>query len=253
MRAHPLRNMLVVMGLALGLLVLTIVLGKSPTLGLDLQGGVSVNLQPVDEAGDVLGDVDAEDLDQAIGIIRKRVDAVGVTEPEVARQGSTITVQLPGATDQQEVIDLVGTTARLRFRPVLAFLGPEPTDAEREEISAEIERISGELGLPEGVTASQVLQEETQAIQAATGGDPAAPAPEGPLNSYGIDVQSEQFQQLAALESQLASQVTPREDIRRESEVVLADRDGNLWRLGPTWSSGDLWLEGEAVDDAVAG
>lgn len=44
MRTHPLRNMLVAMGVAAALLVLTIVTGRSPTLGLDLQGGVSVNL-----------------------------------------------------------------------------------------------------------------------------------------------------------------------------------------------------------------
>ena len=86
--------MLIVMGLAVLLLVVTIVMGKSPTLGLDLQGGVSVNLQPVDESGAVLDDVDTENLDEAIEIIRKRVDAVGVTEPEVSRQGNTITVQL---------------------------------------------------------------------------------------------------------------------------------------------------------------
>lgn len=253
MRAHPLRNMLIAMGAAFGLLALTIILGKSPTLGLDLQGGVSVNLQPVDESGDVLGDVDNEDLDQAIGIIRKRVDAVGVTEPEVARQGSTITVQLPGATDQQEVIELVGTTAKLRFRPVLGFLGPEPTEAEREEISAEAQRVSEELGLPEGVTATQVIQEEVEATQAATGGDPAAAPPDGPLNSYGIDIESSEFQELAALESQLQTQVTAREEITRDGEVVLRDQDGNVWTLGPTWSSGDLWLEGDAVEDATAG
>ena len=104
--------MLVVMGIAAALLVVTLVTGRSPTLGLDLQGGVSVNLQPVNEAGDVISEVDTESLDEAIGIIRNRVDAVGVTEPEVSRQGNTITVQLPGATDQQDVIDLVGTTAR---------------------------------------------------------------------------------------------------------------------------------------------
>ena len=38
------------------------------------------------------------------GIIRKRVDALGVAEPEVSRQGNTIIVQLPGATDQQQVL-----------------------------------------------------------------------------------------------------------------------------------------------------
>ena len=55
--------------------------GNSPVLGLDLQGGVSVVLQPS-------GDVENEDtLDQAVDIIRNRIDALGVAEPDITRQG----------------------------------------------------------------------------------------------------------------------------------------------------------------------
>ena len=254
MRTHPLRNMLVAMGLAVVLLVVTLAFGRSPTLGLDLQGGVSVNLQPVDESGEVLDDVSNESLDEAIGIIRNRVDAVGVTEPEVSRQGSTITVQLPGATDQQDVIDLVGTTARLRFRPVLGLLPPEPTEEERAELEQTAEELRTQLGLPEGVSAQDVLDEELAAAQAALEADPEGTStPEGPQNSYGVDVQSSEFQELAAAETQLGTQVTPRDEIEADQEVVLADSNGVLYRLGPTFSSGDRVLEGEAVEDATAG
>ncbi|MEZ5239476.1 MAG: hypothetical protein R2716_11235, partial [Microthrixaceae bacterium] len=253
MRTHPLRNMSVAMGLAAALLVLTILLGRSPTLGLDLQGGVSVNLQPVDESGEILDDVSSESLDEAISIIRSRVDAVGVTEPEVSRQGSTITVQLPGATDQQDVIDLVGTTARLRFRPVLGLLPPEPTEQERAELESRVAELRSTLGIPEGVSAQDILDEELAAAQAAIEGDPEATPPEGPQNSYGVDVQSEEFQELAAAEAQLDTQVTPRGEIQVDQEVVLADSDGVLYRLGPTFSSGGRTLEGEAVEDATAG
>ncbi|MCB1272716.1 MAG: protein translocase subunit SecD [Microthrixaceae bacterium] len=254
MRTHPLRNMLVAMGLAVVLLVVTLAFGRSPTLGLDLQGGVSVNLQPVDESGEVLDDVSNESLDEAIGIIRNRVDAVGVTEPEVSRQGSTITVQLPGATDQQDVIDLVGTTARLRFRPVLGLLPPEPTEEERAELEQTAEELRTQLGLPEGVSAQDVLDEELAAAQAALEADPEGTStPEGPQNSYGVDVQSSEFQELAAAETQLETQVTPRDEIEADQEVVLADSNGVLYRLGPTFSSGDRVLEGEAVEDATAG
>ena len=254
MRTHPLRNMLVAMGLAVVLLVVTLAFGRSPTLGLDLQGGVSVNLQPVDESGEVLDDVSNESLDEAIGIIRNRVDAVGVTEPEVCRQGSTITVQLPGATDQQDVIDLVGTTARLRFRPVLGLLPPEPTEEERAELEQTAEELRTQLGLPEGASAQDVLDEELAAAQAALEADPEGTStPEGPQNSYGVDVQSSEFQELAAAETQLETQVTPRDEIEADQEVVLADSNGVLYRLGPTFSSGDRVLEGEAVEDATAG
>src|SRR5215211_7067052 len=92
--------------------------GWRPLLGLDLQGGLSVVLKPKQ-------DTDSDKLNQAIGIIRNRVDALGVAEPDIARQGSTIVVSLPGVKDQQRALDLVGTTAELRFRPVLAAM-PAP-------------------------------------------------------------------------------------------------------------------------------
>ncbi len=239
----------IAVGIAAVLLVLTIVLGKSPTLGLDLQGGVSVNLQPVDEAGEVIDDVDAESLDEAIGIIRNRVDAVGVTEPEVSRQGNTITVQLPGATDQQDVIDLVGTTARLRFRPVQALLPPEPTEEERAELEATVDQLRTDLAMPEGVSAQDVLDEELAAVQAQLEADPEATPPEGPQNQWGIDSSSEQFQELYAAETQLDTKLTPREDIKADDEAS----NGTIYQLGPTFTSGDRVLEGEAVEDATAG
>src|SRR4029077_8976980 len=56
-------------------------------------------------------------LDQAISIIRRRVDGLGVAEPEITRQGNFIVVSLPGVKDAQRAIDLVGRTAKLQFRP----------------------------------------------------------------------------------------------------------------------------------------
>ena len=166
MTKHPLRIMIATMVVAYGLLAVTILMGKSPTLGLDLQGGISVNLQPVKD-GKVDDSVSPEQLDQAIGIIRKRVDALGVAEPEVSRQGNTIIVQLPGATDQQQVLDTVGKTAELRFRPVLKPVGQIPTGETRTKDEAEVQKLRSELGLPEGVTADQVAQDENAKYQAA--------------------------------------------------------------------------------------
>jgi preprotein translocase subunit SecD len=97
---------------ALIALTLTLVVGNTPLLGLDLQGGVSVVLQPKEE-------VDSDALDQTISIIRQRVDALGVAEPEITRQGDTVLVQIPGVKDRDRAIELVGQTAELRFRPVL--------------------------------------------------------------------------------------------------------------------------------------
>ncbi len=121
-------SIVVVAVVALGL---TFAFGNSPLLGLDLQGGVSVTLQPKDEA-------DAEALDEARAIIEQRVNALGVAEPEITRQGDTILVQIPGVKDKDRALELVGQTAELRFRPVLAELPPTgvPTDAATTDTSA---------------------------------------------------------------------------------------------------------------------
>ena len=86
---------------------------------------MSVNLQPVKD-GKVDDSVEPEQLDQAIEIIRRRVDASGVAEPEVTRQGNTILVQIPGAKDQQEVLDAGRADRRARV----------PTGAEPDRRSA---------------------------------------------------------------------------------------------------------------------
>lgn len=105
--------------------VYTITSGNEPLLGLDLQGGASVVLEP--EPNEDGSEVSDDVLDQAVEIIRNRVDGLGVREPEISRQGSTILVQIPGVEDQQRAIDLVGQTAELRFRPVYQDLRPGAT------------------------------------------------------------------------------------------------------------------------------
>ncbi len=102
---------------ALSGIVYTLLSGNEPLLGLDLQGGASVVLEPKNSDG---SEVTEETLDQAVEIIRNRVDGLGVREPEITRQGDTILVQIPGVEDQARAIDLVGQTAELRFRPVLS-------------------------------------------------------------------------------------------------------------------------------------
>lgn len=89
----------------------------TPTLGLDLQGGFSVVLQ----AREVNGELPSEEsVEKAKDIIRQRVDGLGVGEPDITRQGRTVVVQLPGVTDRAKAEQVVGCTAKLEFRPVLA-------------------------------------------------------------------------------------------------------------------------------------
>lgn len=112
MRRKILAPLLLILVLAGGGLAATFVAGNNPELGLDLQGGVSVVLAPTGDASD-------EALDQSVSIIRERVDGLGVAEPDISRQGDAIVVQLPGVENRERVLELVGQTAELRFRPVL--------------------------------------------------------------------------------------------------------------------------------------
>lgn len=94
----------------------------SVKLGLDLRGGTSVTLQPRIAPGEE-GTITNEAIDQAVAIIRQRVNSLGVAESEVAAQGTgtsrQIVISVPGDTGRR-VVDLVGQTAELRFRQVLA-------------------------------------------------------------------------------------------------------------------------------------
>ena len=88
----------------------------APKLALDLQGGTQIVLAPQLESGQ---SVTEEQLNQAVSIIRQRIDASGVAEAEVATQGTqNITVSLPGVPDQ-ETLDRLESSAKLEFRPVL--------------------------------------------------------------------------------------------------------------------------------------
>ncbi len=104
---------------------LTVASGDTPSLGLDLQGGASITLRPE-------GEYDAVALEVAVEIIRSRVDAIGVAEPEIIRQGDTVVVNLPGVKDQQRALDIVGRTGNLQLRPVLQSGSVDPTAGEVE-------------------------------------------------------------------------------------------------------------------------
>ena len=121
MSRRTLASLVLILALAAGLLAASLAVGNRPLLGLDLKGGVEVVLVPVDDPDRPVA-VTEGDLDVAVNIIRDRIDGLGVAEPDVTRQGGRVVVQLPGISDQQRAIDVVGQTAELRFRPVCAVL-----------------------------------------------------------------------------------------------------------------------------------
>lgn len=128
--SRPVRT-LAILGLVLiAMTSLVFIQGStSVRLGLDLRGGTSVTLQPRIAPGDE-GKLTSEAIDQAVSIIRQRVNSLGVAESEVAAQGSgtnrQIVISVPGDTGRR-VVELVGQTAELRFRQVLASASGVPT------------------------------------------------------------------------------------------------------------------------------
>jgi SecD/SecF fusion protein len=86
---------------------------KSATLGLDLQGGLEVVLKAVPDKGQKLRE---SDLDRSVGIMRSRVDKIGVSEPEIRKQGTDqIVIELPGVHNQARAAELIGKTAKLEL------------------------------------------------------------------------------------------------------------------------------------------
>ena len=129
---RPARTLAILTGAFVLLIAAVFIQGATAVrLGLDLRGGTSVTLQPRIGVGET-GKVTSEAIDQAVSIIRQRVNSLGVAESEVASQGSgtnrQIVISVPGESGRR-VIELVGQTAELRFRQVLAETSGVPTTA----------------------------------------------------------------------------------------------------------------------------
>jgi SecD/SecF fusion protein len=86
---------------------------RAPVLGLDLRGGAEIVLEAQPERGQ---EVTEEQMDQAVQVLRKRVDALGVSEPEIRKeQGNRISIAVAGEDDPDRVFNLVGSTGKLYF------------------------------------------------------------------------------------------------------------------------------------------
>lgn len=114
-KVHLILALLVAFG-GLGAVIAT---DSKPRLGLDLEGGTSVILTATSNE-QITDDV----LNRTVSIIRQRIDALGVAEPEVTRSGENILIQLPGVEDEGEALEVIGTTAQLTFRQVKRLVQP---------------------------------------------------------------------------------------------------------------------------------
>src|SRR6187549_343603 len=91
-----------------------VVTKNTPILGLDLQGGVSVILAPVEAASQ-------SDLIVIRDLIRSELENQGIAEPDVRVQGQAIVVDLPGVKDQQDALDAVDVSGVVELRPVVTM------------------------------------------------------------------------------------------------------------------------------------
>ena len=137
---------LLVMAVAVASAVLA--LNRPPRLGLDLKGGSQMVL----EADSAKADGDA--VARTLEVLRRRVDQLGVAEPSLQRSGENrIIVELPGLSDPQQAVEVIGRTAQLEFR---AVLGTESTQGE----PASPEQTPGSEGSDQGGDTEQVLPDE---------------------------------------------------------------------------------------------
>src|SRR4029077_1660835 len=151
------RNALV-LGIVAGLFLVSLIViigipgavnAKKTRLGLDLKGGVELVYQGKPTAQ---SKVDAESLDRAINIMRKRVDQLGVAQPEIQRSGGDeIDVALPNVSNASRAQDQVGKTAQLFFydwEPNVIGAEGKPAPTERAATGGP-NAGSAEFGLPE--------------------------------------------------------------------------------------------------------
>ena len=92
-------------------------LDKRINLGLDLKGGMHLLLKV--DTSHLSTEAAGDATDRAVEVIRNRIDEFGVRETSIQKQGSDeIVVQLPGVTDRQRALDIIGKTALLEFKLV---------------------------------------------------------------------------------------------------------------------------------------
>jgi len=111
-----------------------------PNLGLDLRGGTQITLEA--QSNDRVT-ADAEATDRAVEVLRGRVDALGVSEPNLARSGENrIIVELPNVQDPSKAAEVIGQTATLEFREVKSAADENTKPGEGETV------LPDETGVP---------------------------------------------------------------------------------------------------------
>jgi preprotein translocase subunit SecD len=236
-------SLLGIIGVAIAALGATLAVGHSPLLGLDLRGGVSVVLQPQ-------GTANSAQLGEAVSIIERRVNGLGVANSQVARQGSDVVINLPGIKDAQNALKVLGETATLYFRPVICeipnFVSPTTpstttpaakpttptTKAKALGSSPSDIRLAG-ASFPAAPTATTATTKPTPATTIVPNSSGGTPVPIGSPTSLA------QAQADCSASNASRLPTTPVQNDTQNAYVILPSRDGTVrYVLGPSDMTG---------------
>jgi preprotein translocase subunit SecD len=248
--------------IAFGSLVAVIATSTHPQLGLDLQGGASVTLTPV-------GKFESGALNEVTQIYRSRIDSLGVAEPEVRREGDTIVVDLPGVRNKQRAIDLIGTTGKVVFRPVIASqpVNP-PLDLTKQPTTGSTTTTTpgaATTTAPGTATTAPAASGTTAPAATATTASPAqgfagnsrpagapsqtAPPTTPPSTAAPTTTTPGATTTTAAAPAIDASILTPLDQDTPDSTVILSNRDGTeIYQLGPAFALGESAISSASAE-----
>jgi len=229
--------------LIVGTFVLTIAGGSSPVLGLDLQGGIEVRLEPVGKARS------AAVLDKAVDIIRNRVNGLGVAETEVKRDGDQIVVDLPGVKDRDKARRVVGKTAELRFRPVLAAAATDckATSRTTTTTSSSTSSTTATSAPSTSSTTGSSSSGPGKSVHAPAAGGSSTTSTSATSGTTATSATTATTAPSTTTTTAAAPTLTTPAEDKRGATVVLCDRDGkNIYQLGPTALTGKLVTSADA-------
>lgn len=207
---------------AFGALAAVIAAGWTPKQGLDLAGGVSIILRAEGE-----GATDPGVLDTTVSIIRDRIDSLGVAESEVSRAGtSNILIQLPGLENEEQALELVGTTAQLTFRQVKEVIPPGTPKKDLPEITKlKDSSVNGEeVVYPEaegGEGALYRLEPARLTGEVVTSAEAVVDPATGANWSIALDFNDEGAEEWEKFTSELACLRDEGEDVKSQVAIVL--------------------------------
>jgi preprotein translocase subunit SecD len=266
MRRKLLITLIATVLVSISLVAGNLIAGNKPSLGLDLQGGASVTLEPK-------GNFDTAALDVAVEIIRSRVDSIGVAEPEIIRQGNTVVINLPGVKDQQRALEIVGRTGEVLLRPVLQS-GMRNTDETTTTIAGQTTVPGATSSTIAGATttvagATTTVAGATTTVAGATTSQPASSGGLGssrrPMSAATTTAPTTTSIAVAPSTTVSATEVgattttvavavppsAPQQDISMTNEpskqAILEGRDGLVYFTGPSQADGQVFANDAAA------